>query len=233
VRASGLGRLTDEDVASLGKLGLVRVLDLRGAVEIELAPPDRLPEPAPPVQHIPIFDADHPVFTYVSSVLLGHDVAGYAGLRLEGTPAAMIAIYRWFVSGTEARAGFSAALRSIAAARGAPVLYHCSAGKDRTGWLSAVLLEVLGVDRAEIMADYVSTTEYARAANANIMNAMRARGMRVEPEVLLPVLEAREEYLSAAYAEVEREFGGMAGYLRDGLGIDDAIPARLREVLLE
>jgi protein-tyrosine phosphatase len=145
----------------------------------------------------------------------------------------MVAIYRWFVTGTGARAGFGAALRSIAAARGAPVLFHCSAGKDRTGWLSAVLLDVLGVDRTDIMVDYVATTEYARAPNANIMNAMRARGMRVEPEVLLPVLEAREEYLSAAYAAVEREYGGLTAYLRDGLDVDDGVATALRQALLE
>jgi protein-tyrosine phosphatase len=233
LRASALGRLTDDDVEAVGKLGIARVLDLRGTAEIELAPPDRLPESAPPVEHIPIFDPNHPVFTYVSAVLLGHDVTGYSGLRLEGTPAAMAAIYRWFVTGSEARAGFGAAMRSIAAAAGTPVLYHCSAGKDRTGWLSAILLEVLGVDRADIMADYLATTELARATNTSILNAMRARGMRVEPEVLLPVLEAREEYLSAAYSEVDREFGDLARYLRNGLDVEDRILDRLRESLLE
>jgi len=233
VRASALGRVSDDDLVRLGKLGLALVIDLRDTAEIAVAPPNRLPDPPPPVEHIPIFDPRHPVFTYISAILLGHDGAGYAGLREEGTPAAMVAIYRWFVTDPGAREGFAAAIRAIGAAGGRPVLYHCSAGKDRTGWLSALLLELLGVDRGAIVEDYLATNGYARAVNAAIMDAMRARGMAADPDILLPVFEARPEYLSAAYAQVDREFGGVAGYLRDGLGIDETALAALRATLLE
>jgi protein-tyrosine phosphatase len=65
------------------------------------------------------------------------------------------------------------------------------------------------------------------------MDAMRARRMSVDPEMILPVLEAREEYLAAAYAEVERGYGGMDRYIRDGLGVDPATADRLRASLLE
>src|SRR6266511_3793335 len=154
-------------------------------------------------------------------------------LGLVGTPAAMLDIYRWFVADAGARRSFGAAFRAIAGAGGRPVLFHCSAGKDRTGWLSAVLLELLGIDRSVIVKDYLATNGYAQAVNLAIMDAMRARGLAVNPDTLLPLFEARLEYLLAAYAEVEREFAGVDEYVQAGLGIDQATVAALRAAVLE
>jgi protein-tyrosine phosphatase len=228
-RAPALGRLTDDDVAVLRRLGLSDLLDLRHGSEIESAPPDRLP-PGPAVAHIPIFDPDHPVFTYVSAVLLGHDLAGYAHLAVEGTPAAMLAIYRWFVEAPAARAAFGTAVRRVAYASG-PLLFHCSAGKDRTGWLSATLLGALGVDRATIVEDYVLTNEVTAADIAKLLGVLETR-RGVPPEVLRPVLDADPAYLDAAFGAMDGAYGGLDGYLRDGLGLDDGDLAALRERLV-
>jgi protein-tyrosine phosphatase len=231
LRSGALGRLRDQDLTALADRKLAYVVDLRDRSEIAAAPPDRLPAgPAPVVRHIPVFDPRHPVFTYVSAVLMGHDVSAEA--PPDGSPGAMLAIYRWMVADAGARAGFAAAFRVIVEAAGEPLLYHCSAGKDRTGWLSAVILSVLGVDRATILADYLATNEYSRVTNETVIGAMRARGRVAHPEVVLPVFEAREEYLAAAYAEADRQFGGMAGYLREGLGIDDQLSDTVRDLLL-
>jgi protein-tyrosine phosphatase len=232
-RSSALGRLADQDVAALGRLRLSCVVDLRDSSEIQVAPADRLPTgPGQAVRHIPLFDPQHPVFTYLSAVLLGHRGTGYEGLRAQGTPAAMLHVYRWFVADAGARATIAAAVRVILAAGGAPVLFHCSAGKDRTGWLSAVLLETVGVPRDVVVEDYLSTNDYARSGTTAVMNAMRARGMAVDPAELLPVFEAREEYLAAAYGEVAERFGDLAGYVRDGLGLTGEELDTLRRLLV-
>jgi protein-tyrosine phosphatase len=229
-RASALGRLTDPDVAALARLGLGDVLDLRHGSEIEVAPPDRLPA-GPQVAHIPIFDPAHPVFTYVSAVLLGHDLSRYASLAVEGTPNAMLAIYRWFVTAPSARAAFGTALRRIAAASG-PLLYHCSAGKDRTGWLSALLLGALGADRSTILADYVLTNEVTAVDVGKIMTALNI-GKGVPAELLRPVLDAAPEYLDASFAQLEADFGTLPRYLVEGLGLGADELAALRTRLLE
>jgi protein-tyrosine phosphatase len=234
LRAGALGRLTDGDVAKLTERKLSCVVDLRDASEINAAPPDRLPtDPSPRARHIPVFDPDHPVFTYVSAVLMGHDVAAAPAAQLDGSPGAMVAMYRWMVTDARASAAFGAAIRAVAEAGGEPLLFHCSAGKDRTGWLSATLLGILGVDRDTVVADYLATNDYSRATHVAIMNAMRAKGLVAHPEVLLPLFEARLEYLTAAYGEVERVYGGIDGYLRDGLGVDDETAGTLRELLLQ
>jgi protein-tyrosine phosphatase len=229
-RAPALGRLTDTDVDRLGGCGLTDLLDLRHGSEIDVAPPDRLP-PGPQVAHIPIFDPTHPVFTYIAAVLLGRDLSAHERLSAEGTPGAMVRIYRWFVASPAGRTGFATAMHRIADATG-PLLYHCSAGKDRTGWLSAVLLSALGADRDTVRADYLLSNEVSAAGNEAILAAMAAR-RGVDPGVLRPVLEVAPEYLDAAFGQVEHDFGSMDEYLRTGLGLDENVIARLRRRLVD
>ncbi len=135
VRASALGRLVDDDLPMLGGLGLACVVDLRAPSEIEVAPPDRLAG-APAIVHLPVYDPEHPVFTYVAAVMLGHDLGAYEALAREGTAAAMAAIYRWFVTAAPARAGFAEAVR-LAARAGPPaaaVPLHAPARTAPVGW---------------------------------------------------------------------------------------------------
>jgi protein-tyrosine phosphatase len=228
-RAPALGRLTDADVAVLRGLGLTDLLDLRHGSEIDSSPPDRLP-PGLAVAHIPIFDPAHPVFTYVSALLLGHDLSQYAHLAVEGTPGAMLAIYRWFVESAEGRSAFGTAMRRIAAASG-PLMYHCGAGKDRTGWLSAIVLSTLGVDRETVFEDYVLTNEVT-APDIEKLLAILGERRGVPAEILQPVLAADPAYLSEAFSAVDELYGTLDGYLRDGLGLDDEELTALRRRLL-
>jgi protein-tyrosine phosphatase len=232
VRSSGLGRLVDDDLPVLGKLGLACVVDLRAPEEIEVAPPDRLAG-EPTVVRLPIHDPRHPVFTYVAAVMLGHDLSAYEGLAREGTASAMRAIYRWFVTGDPAREGFAAAVRLAARPDRLPLLFHCSAGKDRTGWLSVILLHALGVDEAAIRADYLRTNEATAAVQEAILGAMTVRRPGLDVDAIRPVLVVRDDYLDAAYGEVARAYGSFDRYLRDGLGLSGADLAGLRDNLLE
>ncbi|MEH0928019.1 tyrosine-protein phosphatase [Micromonospora sp. CPCC 205558] len=232
IRTPALGRLTDEDLPVLAKLGPACVLDLRDSTEIAVAPPDRFAG-EPQVVRLPVHDSEHPVFTYVSAVLLGHDLDAYAELARQGTAGAMAAIYRWFVTGESARVGFAEAVRLAAQPENLPLLYHCSAGKDRTGWLTVILLTALGVDEAAIRADYLCNNELTDSLRAVIVEAMRRRNPELDVDAVLPVLEVRAEYLDAAYAEVRRVHGSFDAYLRDGLGLTDETLSALRAQLLE
>jgi protein-tyrosine phosphatase len=231
LRSGALGRLTDEDLRLVETFGVRCVVDLRYRGEIDAAPADRIPGGAR-VAHLPVHDPAHPLFGYVSAVLLGHEPDAYVGLAQQGTPAAMADIYRWFVTGEAARRQFGAAVR-LAAGDDLPLLFHCSAGKDRTGWLAVVLLTALGVEPAVIRADYLLTNERSAAVNEVILAAMRRRYPNLREESVRPVLEVRESYLDAAYDEVARSYGTFDAYLRDGLGCDDEIIDSLRARLLE
>jgi protein-tyrosine phosphatase len=230
LRGPSLGRLTDADVAILARVRLAEVIDLRYLDEVEVSPPDRLPAGVP-VARIPVYEPGHPVFGFVAAVMFG-TVTRADAAAVEGGPAgAMRQVYRWFVAARPARDAFGAAVRRIAGAAGEPVLFHCSAGKDRTGWLAAILLTALGVDRAVIEEDYLRSNADGELAREKVLAALAAR-RGVDPDLVRPVLLAAPEYLAAAYAEADRLYGSLDGYLRDGLGLDRDLLSRLRENLL-
>jgi protein-tyrosine phosphatase len=229
-RAPALGRLTDGDVTVLGGVGLVEIIDLRFGSEIVDSPPDRLP-PGPHVAHIPIHDPEYPVFGFVTDVLTGVDAPEARQLREAGTATAMVAVYRAFVSSAAVRAGFARAAARVLACAGRPVLYHCSVGKDRTGWLSAILLSALGVDRAVIERDYLRTNGDMAPITEKLVASAARRG--IEPELVRPVLAADASYLTAAYDEAALRYGDLGGYLRDGLGLSVGDLAAFREAVLE
>ncbi|RZS31528.1 protein-tyrosine phosphatase [Corticibacter populi] len=103
-----------------------------------------------------------------------------------------------------------------------PLVFHCTAGKDRTGFAAALLLEVLGVAQPAIMHDYLLTNAlYLRPALSGL----------VLPEGVLNVLwRVAPTFLEAAYGEIDRHFGGMPAFLEDGLGLraqeQEALQAR-------
>ncbi len=249
-RANALSRLSDEDVAALAQLRLACVIDFRSARELEMVGPDRLgPKPPARLVSLPIADPDNELFAAVTAMIRGRGVVE-AAASVDGRPALadhpaldghvqidpdrlhaeMLRAYRWLATAQPARQAFGAALRLIAAPDALPLLFHCTAGKDRTGWLAAVILSALGVDRAGVVEDYLRTTELTRSSIAFVLD--RLRGRVDDPAVVLPLLEAREEYLMAALAEVTREYADLDGYLRRGLDLDDATLAALRTNLL-
>jgi protein-tyrosine phosphatase len=232
VRSGALGRLTEQDLPALAKLELSCVLDLRHHTEIAQAP-NRLPEPPPRVHHLPVYDQGHAVFTYVSALLAGEDLRAYHHLAEQGSPAAMAAIYRWFVTGPRARQAFAAACQELAEPRNLPAVFHCSVGKDRTGWLTVILLTVLGVEPEAIRADYLRTNADTAAAQDKLLALLAERRPGVRPEAVRPLLQARASYLDAAYDEVERVYGSFDTYLRAGLGLPRRTLTSLRVLLLD
>ena len=119
------------------------------------------------------------------------------------------------------------------------VLAHCFAGKDRTGFTIAVVLEAAGVDRDAIMADYLASNDAVPQLRAHIVETIRNR-MSETPEVA-EVAEARltdavlgvqEDYLEAARSAIVEDFGSLGGYL-DAAGVTDDDVKRLRGALLD
>jgi protein-tyrosine phosphatase len=109
----------------------------------------------------------------------------------------------------------------LAEAENGPILFHCSAGKDRTGVASALLLHALGVDRETVIDDYLLSGEYIKG---------KYRDWLAGAPHLEPLMTVRPGYIAAALDEIETRFGGMDRYLREELGVR---PEQLRSLYTE
>ncbi len=100
-----------------------------------------------------------------------------------------------------------------------PTVFHCTAGKDRTGFAAALILLTLGVPRDVVMHDYLLTNTLYRRPEG--------MGSHAPEEVLAVLWRVQEEFLDAALHKVDTEFGGLQPYLVDVLGVDAAAQTEL------
>ncbi|WP_374649521.1 tyrosine-protein phosphatase [Rhizorhabdus sp.] len=223
-RSDQLDRLTDADLATMEGLRLAYVVDLRTESE-RAREPDRLPRGA---RHI-ILDVSADADGSLGGDMRKAQAAIAAGRGVELLEAAN----RDFVSLPSAQAAYRALFALVADPATGPLVYHCTAGKDRTGWASAVLLSILGVPRERIFYDYLASNTYLAQKNAGILASLKASGAPIDPANLEPVLGVRRAYLDSAFAEVDRVYGSMDAYVRKGLGLSDAQIDMIRRKYLE
>lgn len=113
------------------------------------------------------------------------------------------------------------------------VVVHCAAGKDRTGVVVAMLLELLGVSRADIMDDYLATNVARDALYQRLLRQSHGVDYGAVPEELVePMITANETYLEAMFATVARDYGDMKGYAGRALGLSHEYLEMLRQRLV-
>ena len=112
-----------------------------------------------------------------------------------------------------------------------PLLFHCAAGKDRTGLTAAVLLGVLGVADDVILDDYELTSTYFTPRKMDALAPMLAE-KGIPDDRMRPLLEARRPVLATTIRHLHDEFGGFEGYALDRLAVAPDLPDRLRAALL-
>lgn len=226
-RADALGKLTDADVTTLGRLGLGKVIDFRVPVEVQYDGADRLPSGLTATSR-PV--TDNGLYAQLLTAIGSRDPVKQEEMLGGGKAEAFMRdVYRTFVTNPENRARFAETLRDIADGdRRSPLLYHCTSGKDRTGWASYVLLRVLGVPSRTAESDYLASNDYRAAYDAKVRAGLKQSGLMQNPDLLIPLQEVRTDYLGAALAEMEKDYGSLHGYLREGLGLDYRTLAKLR-----
>jgi len=111
-----------------------------------------------------------------------------------------------------------------------PALFHCTTGKDRTGWAAAALLTLLGVPRDVVMQDFLRSNDYIIPAYRDVIDGFVAAGG--EEEIPRSALGVRREYLEAAFDEMETRHGTIEGYFSEALGIDAAQQGALQDLYL-
>lgn len=210
-RSDHLGALDAQDADHIRSLGIRRVVDLRGIAERSCAPCT--------LEDVTVHSL--PIEPTIVQKLTDLIAAGHK-LSAADVVALMQETYRGFVRGNTHR---FAELFGLLLESNQPTVFHCTAGKDRTGFAAALVLRSLGVSEEDVMRDYLLTNQLLKPPEAS------RRGLA--PEAVSVLWRVQPEFLNAAFEAVDADYGGLDDYFREGLLLGDAERARLRQLYLE
>jgi len=209
LRSGELYQLSSSDREILqSEYNLRLIVDLRSRQEIQNSPDDAIAQ------------ADHLHLDVMKN--LPEDAPGMEGLleynNLAVVDEKMKAVYKVLVLDSGAQEEYRRFVKETARLNDGSCLFHCFAGKDRTGLAAAILLEILGVNRDDIFADYLRTNQLRRAANQIICEEAHQQGAsKLQLEALEQLLQVKDIYLAEAYNAIEEIYGSFERYLTDGL----------------
>ncbi len=219
-RSGVMSLLTAADEAHLAALGIVTVCDLRRPGERKREP-TRWCEPA----GVFYWSRDYEESSGVLSELMRLGMPDAAAVRQK-----MIDLYPEIL--VDHKPSYRFMFERLAAGH-VPLLFNCSAGKDRTGVGAALILSVLGVPREAIVEDYLLTNNYADFGRIMAQGGGEyERYRKIDPVVMRPLMAADADYLDAMFESLDRDHGGITGYLAE-IGVDAGVKARLCELLLD
>ena len=208
-RADGLSELTETDLDVMRELGIRTVVDLRSGQEVEQS---RFNVEAHPVtfHHFPFIKALPNVEDFERAP--GFLSTQYTEMLDEATPQII------------------GALSALAAPDARPAVFHCTAGKDRTGLLSALVLSLLGVPEETVVADYaLSGAAMSRLRAKLIEKYPDGKSLIADSDVLF---SADPSNMVALFAHLRNRYGTVAGYAAR-VGVPEDVVQRLRQSLLE
>ncbi|NDJ59284.1 tyrosine-protein phosphatase [Enterobacteriaceae bacterium 4M9] len=223
IRGADLSALTPRGQHRLAQFPVNKVIDLRTDGELKDQPNHR-PEGAEMVQ-----------LDVLKVVLKAHSASPKEMIELMGQqdPAqVLLGIYHAFVAEPSCRAVWRRWLDELLASPEGAVYFHCSAGKDRTGFAAAVVLLALGAERGLIIEDYLLSNRYRAEENQRLLAQFQPLVPDKPAADILTLLEVQERYLQTAFAAMDALYGGADAFLRDGLGVTDAERARLRALFV-
>lgn len=193
-RSGDLNQLTAQDLARLEKIDIKTVIDFRTPEE-QKSQPSKLPPSVKNIINLPIEAGN---IINLSKIKTAQEAE-----------QAMIQVYLYFVD--EAKEQYRKFFKTLEQESNCPLLFHCSAGKDRTGFAAAMFLSALQVDRETIYADYLLSAKYVEEKYHQYIK---------DYPYLIPVFTVKKEYLEAAFNKIEKDYGGVKSYLTKELEVN-------------
>lgn len=226
---------TERDKDAIAALGIRKSIDFRSRMEHE----DK-PDPVIPLVknvYLPIIEDVRMGITHghAENTHLGQLLMGGADIDAAFVDAYMQEMYRKFVNDPFANGQYARFVDEVieSALANEGVFWHCTAGKDRAGFATVIVLEALGVSRETIAADYLSTNDYLSDFRARMMDHFADRfasdGAR---DAFAHFFSADASYLEAAYDEAASLYGSFQAYLAKAIDVDESKTAKLRSLLL-
>ena len=219
-RSGQLSRLTEQDQQLLHSLQLDLICDFRRREE-QTRDPSRLPVPEPRRISLSI--------TPGSSERFFSEATEYNVDRQVMTEF-MVGVNHELALGQASQ--YCTMFSFLVQERPIRMLFHCAAGKDRTGFAAAIILLALGVPREQVMEDYLLTAKYF-LPQQELKRMCRKYGIELPEETIRPVLEVHPEYLQGAFDAIDGKYDSVGHYLEEVLGVDRVKRERLRSHYLE
>ena len=212
-RSADISKLTDSDLQALQSRHVALVCDLRGPQEYAQAP-DRLPAG---VRRLELPAGSEKIDPRLLS----------GGAKTINRDSLMRAVYTT-ISFFPAK--YKPMFDELLALPGdEAMLFHCTAGKDRTGIGAALVLSALGVDRRTILKDYAATDTYWQAGREQSLQRMAQAGMSAEAvNAVRPMMAANPAYLAGTFAAIDKQYGSVDKYLATEMGLTPKKLASLR-----
>ena len=227
-RSNQLSNISESDMLLLAKLNLKTVFDLRKAAERSQYP-DELPVGVNNVWLNVLADAP-PSGSASLTTLLADPPQANIELGDGKVEKIFTDAYRQGITLPSALNGYRELFLSLGDKNKVPALFHCATGKDRTGWAAAALLTLFGVPKDLVMKDYMRSNDYILPLYDAFIHQFEAAGG--SPTIPLAIFGVKEEYLNAAFDEMQKNYGNIELYFSEGLGITDAQQAALRDLYL-
>ena len=217
-RSADISKLTDSDLLALQSRHVALVCDLRGPQEVAQAP-DRLPAGARRIE-LPAGSEK------IDPRLLS------GGAKNVNRDSLMRAVYT-NISFFQAK--YKPLFDELLALPGTEaLLFHCTAGKDRTGIGAALVLAALGVDRQTILKDYAATDVYWQVGREQNVQRMAQAGMSAEAVAAVrPLMAANPAYLAGTFAAIDQQYGSVDKYLAQVMGLTPQKRTALRTKYLQ
>lgn len=203
---------------------LQSIIDLRGSDEIAEKPDDQ-------IKNVAYWHID------VMKELKGRTASKADMLKSLNTADPekhMLDVYKEFVLNKGAQSGYRRFVKQLIKTEEGATLFHCFAGKDRTGIAAAVILKILGVHKDDIFEDYLLTNVQRAEANKKLIDEAREYGLSLSQLEALEInMGVKEEYLYYAFSLIEETYGGFSGYLEQGLALNENDFDQLKQLYLE
>lgn len=212
LRGDGLHRLTPEGLELLNSEGLTSVIDLRSQAELDEEPNPYLDQGQVGFYHKPIYGDLAP------ALMATHEAAGDDPL-----------IGFYLTALLERAEAIREILATIASAPKGAILFHCTAGKDRTGLIAALLLEIAKVDRETILADYALTGDFISDLVSELLERTRLNGGDTERHAQF--LSCAPLTMATTLDQIDQRHGSVSNYLKD-IGLPAGDLSSLRDRLL-
>jgi protein-tyrosine phosphatase len=202
-RSAALNTLTDADVAKIASLNIKYDFDFRGPYEVKTAP-DKIPASTSRIS-LPAGSENVGDSTYMKNMA-----------KYMKSDSFLISFYTVL---TPYKDRYTPLFDSLISNKTAsPILFHCTAGKDRTGIAAALILCALGVDEETIFNDYEATNYYRRNENAKAI-AQMTKYYGLDEKMATNMMGAKREYIQATFATIKAQYGTMDNYLEKVLGL--------------